>query len=68
MNNKMMLLLEFNKILDMLAALAISSRACRRIDMLQPNLSITETERNRNETAEARCLLETIGSPPLVRN
>lgn len=66
MNNKMMILLEFNKILDMLAGLAVSNRARIRIDKLQPYMSITEVERHRDETTEARCLLETIGSPPLA--
>lgn len=66
MNNKMIDLLEFNKILDMLAALAVSNRARIRVNRLQPYLSITETERHQNETTEARCLLETIGSPPLA--
>lgn len=65
MNNKMMILLEFNKILDMLAGLAVSNRARTRIGKLQPYMSITEAERHRNETTEARCLLEAIGSPPL---
>lgn len=66
MKNKMMSLLEFNKILDMLAGLAVSKRAQIRIGKLQPYMSITEAERHRDETTEARCLLETIGSPPLA--
>ncbi|MGB7606451.1 MAG: hypothetical protein WBL93_13350 [Lutisporaceae bacterium] len=66
MNNKMISLLELNKILDMLAALALSNRARIRIQKLQPYMSIKEAERHRDETTEARCLLEAIGSPPLA--
>jgi len=66
MNNKLMTLLEFNKILDMLSALAVSDRARIRIRNLQPYPGIIEIERHLNETTEARCLLESIGSPPLA--
>lgn len=66
MNNKLMTLLEFNKILDMLSALAVSDRARIRIRNLQPCPGIIEIERHLNETTEARRLLESIGSPPLA--
>lgn len=66
MNDKMMSLLEFNKILDMLAGLAVSGRARMRTGRLRPYLSIAEAERHCNETTEARSLLEAIGTPPLA--
>ena len=64
--NNTFTLLEFNKILDMLATLAVSERARIKIRNLKPYSNIREIARHQEETTEARRLLEAIGTPPLA--
>ena len=65
MRNKSLDLLEFNKILDMLSAQAVSERTRVKIKGLLPYKDKGEAERHMSETTEARKVLESIGSPPL---
>lgn len=58
-------MLEFNKILDMLAAQAVSEKTRDKIKGLLPYKDKSEAERHLNETTEALKVLETTGSPPL---
>lgn len=58
-------MLEFNKILDMLAAQAVSEKTREKIKELLPYKDKSEAERHLNETTEALKVLETTGSPPL---
>lgn len=66
MNDKMITLLEFDKILEKLAESAVSGNAKEKIFTLKPYKTISEAERSCNETTEARRLIETIGNPPLA--
>lgn len=65
MSTKSINLLEFDKILDMLSAQAVSERARVKIKELLPYKDKGEAERHLNETTEARNVLESVGSPPL---
>jgi len=57
--------LEFNVILDQLAAHAVSDTAKQRISELEPFLSENRCRHKMEETTEARKILESFGTPPL---
>ncbi|HEX2947028.1 MAG TPA: DNA mismatch repair protein MutS [Clostridia bacterium] len=65
MRTKSLYLLEFDKILDMLSAQAVSESTRVKIKGLLPYKDKGEAERHLNETTEAGKVLESIGSPPL---
>jgi len=57
--------LEFNKILNILEECALSEKAKKRINKLEPFLAESEVSRHLNETTEAKLIIEKYGSPPL---
>lgn len=57
---------EFDKIKEQLAELAMTDRAKEAFKALQPCLSETELTAKLRETGEARRMLEQAGNPPLV--
>lgn len=59
-------ILEFDKILNMLAEEALSETAKARCLALEPSLNEAETKRRLNETTEAKLILEKAGVPPLT--
>ncbi len=66
MKDKMITLLEFDKMLEKLAELAVSGNAKEKILSLKPYKTIAEAERSCNETTEARRLIEATSTPPLA--
>ncbi|MDF2890149.1 MAG: MutS domain [Clostridia bacterium] len=65
MRNKDIKTLEFDRILEMLAEQAMSEQAKNCILELRPYLNEGEAKHKMQETTEARCILESIGTPPL---
>ncbi len=59
-------ILEFDKIKEKWAQLALTEQARQRIMEQEPCLSETELALRQRETTEARTLLEKEGTPPLV--
>ena len=59
-------ILEFDKIKEKWAQLALTEAARQRIMETEPCLSETELALRQQETTEARTLLEKEGTPPLV--
>lgn len=57
--------LEFDKILDKLAELAVSERAAQRLLALRPIQSRNDLQRHTSETTAARIMLDSLGNPPL---
>lgn len=66
MKNTDMKTLEFNSILQMLAEEALSDNVKSNISKLQPYLNESEVKHKIQETTEARCILENLGTPPLT--
>lgn len=64
--NRAYKLLEFDKILEMLAGCAVSQAAKDKSLNLEPSLSVKEAKRYLDETAEAKKIIETLGNPPLA--
>lgn len=65
MKNKYIKPLEFDRILEMLSEQAMSDNAKNNALALRPYLNEGEAKRKMQETTEARCILENIGTPPL---
>ncbi len=63
---KPLITLEFNLILGMLCALAVSPRAEERLRALRPALGESECARRMAETTDAKRILESFGNPPLT--
>ncbi len=58
--------LEFNIILEKLSEFALSQNAKNKLRTLTPFLSERECKANLTDTSEAKTILETIGTPPIV--
>lgn len=65
MIKKMLEILEFNKVLNMLEEHALSDKVRARIRNLEPFLSEAEVSIHLNETTEAKLIMEHSGNPPL---
>lgn len=65
MKDKMLVTLEFDKILDILKEHTISEEAGDKAGRLLPYLSEAEVSRHMNETTEAKLIMEQYGNPPL---
>lgn len=65
MKNKYIKPLEFDRIIEMLSEQAMSDNAKNNALALRPYLNEGEAKRKMQETTEARCILENIGTPPL---
>lgn len=57
-------MLEFDKIIEQLEALAYTQKAKQQIRNLSPSLSESEVKANLRNTTEARIMLEKCGTPP----
>lgn len=58
--------LEFDKILNQLAEKALSEAGKNRCLALAPSLNESEVRRRMEETTQARCIIEQVGTPPLA--
>ncbi len=63
--NKMFIMLEFNKITDLLKEHCLTEKARERFHKLEPLLKEKELRNKLRETTEARNLLDMQGAPPL---
>ncbi len=63
--NKAYETIEFDKVLEMLQAHALSYQVKERIGKLEPFLSETDVTRHLKETTEAKLIIESAGTPPL---
>ena len=59
--------IEFNKVKDIWAGLAVTDRAKERINETTICLSETELRKLLKETTDAKELIEKLGEPPLQR-
>lgn len=64
--NQSFKILEFDKIKEQLVESALTERAKKQLDELQPFISEKELEKNRSDTTQARMILDHYGAPPLV--
>lgn len=66
MANKMLEILEYNKILNMMEEYALSNKVKEKIKSLEPYLSEEKVLLNLKETTEAKLIIEQFGNPPLA--
>lgn len=59
-------MLEFDKIIELLAELAYTEKAKEQIKELAPSLSEAEVKSRLRQTSEARLMLEKCGTPPIT--
>ncbi len=64
--NKSEVILEFNKIKEMLCELALSERAKETLSNLNPFLNEKECLQKTQETTQAEKIMESLGTPPLT--
>lgn len=65
MIEKMMKILEFDKILEMLCEYTVSENVRKKAESLTPSLSESEVRQRLSETTEGRIIIEHSGIPPL---
>ncbi len=66
MNDKTMRMLEYRKIIELLANKAITDKGKEKCNSLQPSTNIKMIDKKLKETSEAESLILKIGNPPLA--